>query len=91
MTSKQTKIAPPLFQAMKRLLVPTGHESIGFSISFAAKWLLRHYGILRSYAPQSRNEVIRARFADGESLSDLAAIYEVSPQRIFQIVNVMNH
>jgi Mor family transcriptional regulator len=37
--------------------------------------------------PNERNEVIRARYAEGEALSDLASIFDLSPQRIFQIVN----
>ena len=35
---------------------------------------------------EGRNRVIRARHAAGEGLSDLAREYEISPQRVWQIV-----
>lgn len=35
----------------------------------------------------SRNELIRLRFTAGESLSELARAFGISPQRAHQIVN----
>ena len=35
---------------------------------------------------EERNRLIRARHAAGEGLSDLAREYEISPQRVWQIV-----
>jgi Mor family transcriptional regulator len=37
--------------------------------------------------PPSRREQIQQRHKDGESLSDLAREYGISPQRVWQIVN----
>ena len=37
---------------------------------------------------EERNRLIRARHAAGEGLSDLAREYEISPQRVWQIVQV---
>jgi hypothetical protein len=34
-----------------------------------------------------RNEQIRARYADGESIADLARAYQISDQRVFQILH----
>jgi Mor family transcriptional regulator len=36
---------------------------------------------------QTRNEEIRKRHAAGERLSDLARVFGISPQRVYQIVN----
>lgn len=36
---------------------------------------------------QSRNELIRKRYTLGAGLSDLAREYDISPQRVYQIVN----
>ena len=38
-----------------------------------------------------RNEIIRSRYAQGESLNQLAQIYLISHQRIHQIVQFRNH
>ncbi len=65
---------------------PTGYENIGFSVSAMAIWLLELCGILPYQQPQNRNAIIRARFADGESVTGIAAIFGLSPQRIFQII-----
>jgi len=37
-----------------------------------------------------RNATIKARYQEGETLSDLARVYGISPQRIYQIVNGKN-
>ena len=34
-----------------------------------------------------RNQHIRARYADGESIADLAREYKISDQRVFQILH----
>ncbi len=33
-----------------------------------------------------RNTQIRARYAQGEAISDLARDFDISPQRVFQII-----
>ncbi|MFC1959251.1 helix-turn-helix domain-containing protein [Chloroflexota bacterium] len=35
---------------------------------------------------RERNQAIRARYKTGESLSDLARLFGLSPQRVYQIV-----
>jgi hypothetical protein len=71
-------------------VTPTRYERIGFSLPRVAQRLLKFCGIVPQI-PSNRNEVIRARYADGEGISDLANIFDLSPQRIFQIVKSKNH
>lgn len=71
-------------------VVLTGYETTGFSLHQVNQWLLKYCGILPYQQPQHRNDIIRFRFASGESLSDLGTIFRLSPQRIFQIVNSKN-
>jgi hypothetical protein len=40
---------------------------------------------------QQRNEKIRELYLDGESISALADMFDLSPQRIYQIVKRRNH
>jgi Mor family transcriptional regulator len=44
------------------------------------------YSVLR-LSTQSRDELIRKRHAEGEGLSELARAYNISPQRVHQIVH----
>jgi Mor family transcriptional regulator len=44
------------------------------------------YGFSVPEQPQSRNEIIRTRYQAGESQSDLAREYGITPQRVYQIV-----
>lgn len=37
---------------------------------------------------RERNQVIRARYAKGDSLSELARQFGISPQRIWQLVQI---
>ena len=62
-----------------------------------AKQILLYIVFRNAHAPvtvqqriykQERNSLIRARHAAGEGLSDLAREYEISPQRVWQIVQV---
>lgn len=48
-------------------------------------------GIKSAQPNVSRNEAIRHRYAKGESLSDLASEYGISPQRVYQIVHWRHH
>lgn len=76
-----------IYQAMYRLLAPTGLEIIRLPLVKIVEWLLTTGGF--KYAMQlSRNELIRKRYALGEGLSDLAREYGVSPQRVYQIVHL---
>jgi hypothetical protein len=44
--------------------------------------------VLPEYLSKSeRNEQIRARYASGESIADLAREYQISDQRVFQILH----
>jgi DNA-directed RNA polymerase sigma subunit (sigma70/sigma32) len=50
------------------------------------EWLLTTSGL--KYAVQvTRDEIIRLRYAGGETLSALAREFGISPQRVHQIVN----
>jgi hypothetical protein len=44
-------------------------------------------GGLRRTAQRSRNELIRLRYAAGESISELTRAFGISPQRVHQIVS----
>lgn len=68
-------------------IVPTGIQHSRFSLNQLSSWLLRRCGILQDYRGKSRNQIICERYVAGESLSDLAREYSISPQRVFQIVN----
>jgi hypothetical protein len=59
---------------------------MGFSLPRIAHWLLNFCGIVPQM-PNNKNDVIRTRYADGNSITDLAYLFNLSPQRIFQIVN----
>jgi transposase-like protein len=48
-------------------------------------WLLEVGGFRRT-VQRSRNELIRLRYAAGESISELARAFGISPQRVHQIV-----
>ncbi len=39
------------------------------------------------FSNEQRDRVIRKRYTEGEAVSDLARAYQLSPQRIFQIVH----
>ena len=53
-------------------------------LAWAAKYLLDH---LYRRTKTSRDDTIRLRYVQGETLSDLAREYGLTPARIFQIVN----
>lgn len=68
-------------------MTPTGAELIRRSLAEIVDWLLIAGGIRRSREQPSRNELIRLRYAAGETLSELARAFGISPQRVYQIVN----
>ncbi len=87
---------------MYHLLAPTGFDTTRLpSLNSAIQKLLeRHYqGIPLPSQPIShktptkinRNRRIRERFADGESIADLARDYELTDQRVFQIIHFRNN
>jgi Mor family transcriptional regulator len=45
------------------------------------------YQLAEILAQRSRNELIRLRYAAGETISELARAFGISPQRVYQIVN----
>lgn len=67
-------------------MTPTGLELLGRSLAEVVAWLLEIGGFRRT-AQRSRNELIRLRYAAGESISDLARAFGISPQRVHQIVS----
>jgi Mor family transcriptional regulator len=57
-------------------------------------YIFMHYYDATYYPPiptYIRDQRIRARHAEGESLSELARVYGVSPQRIYQIIQPAKH
>jgi DNA-directed RNA polymerase specialized sigma24 family protein len=44
-------------------------------------------GGFRRTAQRSRNELIRLRYAAGESITELARAFGISPERVHQIVS----
>jgi hypothetical protein len=44
-------------------------------------------GLRRDDPSVSRNQVIRVRYSTGEALSDLARVFGITPQRVYQIVH----
>ena len=65
----------------------TGLELLRLQMSEVVEWLLTCGGIRRKLQPLSRNEQISQRYAEGDSLSDLASAFAISPQRVYQIVH----
>lgn len=64
----------------------TGLQHRGLSLSHLSQWLLSVGGLKRPTNVISRNDLIRLRHQSGETLSDLANEYSISPQRVYQIV-----
>jgi hypothetical protein len=76
----------------------SGHQTLHFSdpVQRASyRFIIRLYLLpVRATDPeqlQQRNGKIRALYLDGESISALADMFELSPQRIYQIVKRRNH
>jgi transposase-like protein len=67
-------------------VTPTGLELLRRSLREVVAWLLEVGGFRRT-AQRSRNELIRLRYAAGETISELARAFGISPQRVYQIVN----
>ena len=67
-------------------LTPTGLELLGRSLTEVVAWLLEVGGFRRT-VQRSRNQLIRLRYAAGESICELARAFGISPQRVHQIVN----
>ena len=67
-------------------MTPTGLELLGRSLTEVVAWLLEVGGFRRT-VQRSRNELIRLRYAAGESMSELARVFGISPQRVHQIVS----
>lgn len=65
----------------------TGLELLRLSAPRIIEWFLSVGGLRKPTPPPSRNDLIRERHTAGESLSDLARAFGISPQRAYQIVN----
>jgi DNA-directed RNA polymerase sigma subunit (sigma70/sigma32) len=69
------------------LLSLTGFDILRLPLAEIVEWFLTTT-TLKHAVQRSRNEIIRLRYAAaGESLSDLAHEFGISPQRIYQIVH----
>jgi DNA-directed RNA polymerase sigma subunit (sigma70/sigma32) len=77
-----------VFQVDDHFVTPTGAELLRRSLTEIVEWLLIAGGIRRLRQQPSRNELIRLRFATGETLSELAGVFGITPQRVYQIVNL---
>jgi hypothetical protein len=62
-------------------------ELLRRSLPEIVEWLLIFGGLKRTVQQPSRNEIIRLRFAEGETLTALAQAFGISPQRAYQIVH----
>lgn len=76
----------------------SGHQTLHSSdpVQHASyRFVIRLYLLpIRTTDPerlQQRNEKIRLLYLEGESISALADMFELSPQRIYQIVKRRNH
>lgn len=67
-------------------MTPTGAELLRQPLQWIVDWLLI-FGGLRHTMQMSRNEYIRLQYAAGETLTELARAFGISPQRVHQIVN----
>jgi hypothetical protein len=65
----------------------TGDEIRRQPLAKVIHWFFIFIGFWKSETQLSRNELIRLRAAAGEALSDLARAFEISPQRVYQIVH----
>ena len=73
----------------------SGRETVHLDNLRLAEQIILYVTFRNAHAPvpvqqriskEERNSIIRARHAAGEGLSDLAREYEISPQRVWQIV-----
>lgn len=75
-----------LFQVEVHLVALTGLDILRRSLAEVTHWLF----VLTKFwkgNQLSRNELLRLRFAAGESLSELARAFGISPQRAYQIAH----
>ena len=75
-----------MFQEEIHLVALTGLDILRLPLAEIVEWFLTTSG-LKHAAQRSRNEIIRLRYAAGEHLSDLAREFDISPQRVYQIVH----
>ncbi len=67
---------------------PVGTTFVPSALRNAVQGILAHlYSDFLLNTKSSRDELIRKRHAKGESLSELARAYGISPQRVYQIVH----
>ena len=69
----------------------TGLELLRRSLSEVVEWLLIFGHLRRTTAQLSRNELIRLGFVAGETLSELAQVFGISPQWVYQIIHFKRH
>ena len=67
-------------------VVPTGLEITRLSFGNLVQEYISMIGLRRNKADYNRNQLIRTRHSDGEGLSELALAFEISAQRVHQIV-----
>ncbi len=71
-------------------VVPTGSEILRQPLSDVVDWFFSLSRYWKGRQAHTRNELIRLRHEVGETISQLAREFGISPQRVFQIVNFKN-
>jgi len=70
-------------------VVLTGVQLIRLSLPEIIGWYMELRGLLQ-FKP-NRNQIIRMRYTNGATLTDIANDFKLSPQRVFQIIKYRNH
>ena len=68
----------------------TGIQLIRLPFTQIVQWVLETSG-LKYAITHTRNELVRLRFAAGETISELGRAFGISPQRVSQIIQGKNH
>ena len=72
-------------------MTPTGHETVYVRLLVAKRKILAAIQLYFPVIPdtnQIRDAILTARHAAGDTLSALAREFGLTPQRVFQIVNL---
>jgi hypothetical protein len=73
-----------------RPIALTGIQLIRLPFTQIVQWVLETSG-LKFTITHTRNELLRLRYAAGETISELGRAFSISPQRVNQIIRVKNH
>lgn len=77
-------------QVDDRPIALTGIQLIRLPFTQIVQWVLETSG-LKFTITHTRNELLRLRYAAGETISELGRAFGISPQRVNQIIRGKNH